>query len=61
MDDHKCAVCGKGIPRRPYQSKSVRACSPGCAKLLAVSEHPDIETRSSHWKHKLTDGGNHEE
>lgn len=52
MDEHpeqqteenlrKCAICNRGIPERPYQAQSVRTCSPGCAKLLAVREHPDI-------------------
>lgn len=52
----KCAICTKSIPERPYQAKSVRACSPNCAKLLAVREHPDIDS-SSHasWRKKLLD------
>jgi hypothetical protein len=51
-----CAVCNLPIPERPYQAKSVRTCSPSCAKLLAVREHPDIDSSSgSHasWRKKL--------
>lgn len=52
----KCAVCNLPIPERPYQAKSARVCSPSCAKLLAVREHPDIDS-SSHasWRKKLLD------
>jgi hypothetical protein len=65
MDEHpeqqteenlrKCAICNRGIPERPYQAQSVRTCSPGCAKLLAVREHPDIDSGShASWRRKLT-------
>jgi len=37
-----CAICGKPVLRRPYQSSAARACSPGCARALAVQEHPDL-------------------
>ncbi len=37
-----CAVCGAPIPARPNQADSVRACGPGCAKALAMREHPEI-------------------
>jgi len=55
-DERPCAICNKGIPDRPYQAQSVRTCSPSCAKLLAVREHPDIDS-SSHasWRKKLLD------
>lgn len=46
-----CAVCGDPIYRRRYQADSARACTPPCARILAVREHPDIE---SHLKiHRL--------
>ena len=50
MDENlrKCAICNQPILVRPYQAKTVRTCSPGCARRLAVQEHPDIEIRSLH-------------
>ena len=62
----KCVICTKAIPERPYQAKSVRTCSPGCAKRLAVQEHPDIEIRSLHLaratsNHKEPSNEDHEE
>ncbi len=38
-----CAICGNPVTHRKYQDDSARVCSPGCAKTLAVREHPDIE------------------
>ena len=37
-----CAVCGKPVIARPLQANSARACSPGCARMLAMREHPDL-------------------
>lgn len=40
-----CLVCGEPIPVRQHQAPSARACSPGCARSLAVRENPDLESR----------------
>jgi len=51
-----CAVCGNPVPVRAHQAPSARACSPGCAKALAVREHPDLQqsvARSTYWKQRL--------
>lgn len=47
-----CEVCGEPVPRRKYQSPKARTCSPACAKILAVREHPDIEShlKSNRWR-----------
>lgn len=37
-----CAVCKKEIAHKPHQSEKVRACGPHCARVLAVTEHPEI-------------------
>jgi hypothetical protein len=40
-----CAVCDKPVVAKPYQANSARACSPICAHILAVREHPELERR----------------
>jgi hypothetical protein len=50
--DRRCEVCEKSIPPRPYQASTVRACSPTCAKVLAASEHPDIDPS---WRSRRAD------
>lgn len=47
-----CVVCGEPVPVRPYQASTVRTCAPACAKVLAVREHPDIEShlKSNRWR-----------
>lgn len=61
----RCSVCSQSIPDRPYQAKTARACSPVCARRLAVQEHPDIEIRSLHLLNQQNEpetvGGNHED
>jgi hypothetical protein len=42
-----CVICGDPVLARPYQSNSARACSPSCAKVLAVREHPDLLSKSN--------------
>ena len=55
----KCAICTKSIPERPYQAKSARACSPGCAKTLAAREHPEdigpisVRRGEHYWRDRL--------
>ena len=46
-----CAVCGVQVPRKRYQAPTARTCSPACARVLAVREHPDIESHlnSGRW------------
>lgn len=39
----ECSVCSDPIPDRPFQSPTVRACSPHCAKTLAHQEHPELD------------------
>ena len=52
-----CAVCGAPVPVRPNQADSARACSPGCAKTLAVRENPDLQpnTKTTFWKQRIDD------
>ena len=37
-----CAVCGDPVYDRPHQDRTARTCGPGCARKLAVQEHPEI-------------------
>jgi hypothetical protein len=56
-----CAVCGAPIESRRYQDDSARACGPGCAKTLAMREHPEDHRMGAngpgYWKKRLTGGG----
>ena len=53
-----CAVCNNPVPARPYQAITARTCSPGCAKALAASEHPEEVRATSrrgenYWRDQL--------
>ena len=41
-----CIICGHPVMAKQHQADSARACSPVCARTLAMREHPDLERRS---------------